>query len=298
MYNKERKEEFIKEYMRSRVIAQTSLYSLFRKTQPYEEALCKDCSQFTEKEILDMYAGFQAKSKFTVFNYNVILKAYGAWMAHYHGGPSVVAYNNITSDMIAPLIPEDANKLLTREDITDIEDQLRNESDRAIVELLFIGVAGKNMEDIYAVSEECVQGDMLIVNGKTFPMNDRLRELLPKAFAETEIISYGETMRVVKVNGAGRIYKERSNARGVDTDDARFRFFYRKIQIFRDYLGMPGLTMKTIAAAGMWYYLSLGMQETGLNLRSFLRTPEGKEIATRYGFSGDYYIDNVCAKYE
>ena len=298
MYNKERKEEFIKDYMRSRVIAQTSLYSLFRKTQPYEEALGKDCSQFTEKEILDMYAGFQAKSKFTVFNYNVILKAYGAWMAYYHGGPSVVAYNNITGDMIAPLIPEEANKLLTREDITDIEDQLRNESDRAIVELLFVGVAGKNMEDIYAVSEECVQGDVLVVNGKTFPMNDRLRELLPKAFAETEIISYGETMRVVKVSGAGRIYKERSNARGVDTDDARFRFFYRKIQIFRDYLGMPGLTMKTIAAAGMWYYLSLGMQETGLNLRSFLRTPAGKEIATRYGFSGDYYIDNICAKYE
>ena len=298
MYNKEMKEGFIKDYMRSRVIAQTSLYSLFRKTEPYENQLGKDCSHFTEEEILQMYEGFQAKSKFTVFNYNVILKAYGAWAAYYHDSPSVIAYNNITGDMIVPLIPEGANKLLSREEIIDIEDQLRNDVDRAIVELLFVGVSGKNMEDIYAVSEECIQDDVLVVNGKIFPMNDRLRELLPKAFAETEIVSYGETMRVVKVNGAGRIYKERSNARGVETDDARFRFFYRKIQIFRDYLGMPDLTMKTIAAAGMWHYLSLGMQETGLNLRNFLRTPAGKEIATRYGFSGDYYIDNICAKYE
>ena len=298
MYQKEVKEGFIKEYLRSRVIQETTLRALFKKTAPYEEELHKDCSAFTKEEILDMYEGFRARSKFTVFNYNAILKAYCAWMVHFHGAPSHIAYNDITTEMIVPLIPRDATKLLTRQDVIDIEDQLLNHADRAIVELLFEGVAGKNMEDIYAVSEECVQGDELIVNGKRFPMTERLRELLPDAFNETETMSYGETMRVLPVVGKGRIYKERCNSRGATTDDARFRFIYRKIQIFRDYLDIPGLTMKAIQSAGLWNNLSQGMQESGMDLRSFLRTEKGKEIALRYGFSEDYYVDNICAKYE
>ena len=47
MYGKTMKEEFIEEYMRSRIIAKTSLYSLFKKTEPFEEELSKDCSRFS-----------------------------------------------------------------------------------------------------------------------------------------------------------------------------------------------------------------------------------------------------------
>jgi hypothetical protein len=154
------------------------------------------------------------------------------------------------------------------------------------------------MEDIYSVSSDCIQGDILVVNGKKFPMTSRLKELLPRAFDEIEIMSYGDTMKVVPVNGKGRIYKERCNARGVNTPDSRFRFFYRRIQIFRDYLGIPGLTMKNISSSGLWHYLQIGMEETSLDLRGFLRTEKGKELAIRYGFSGDYYLENVISKYE
>lgn len=298
MKNENLKEGFIKDYLRSRVVAQTSLYSLFKKVSPYEHKFKKDCSEFTEEEILQMYKEFMARSHYVLLNYNVILKAYCAWKKYYHGLENDIAYENITTDMARSLIPDDAKRVLTREEVTEIEDQLLNEADKAIVELLFIGVSGKNMEDIYAVSDECIKGDLLVVNGKEFPLTDRLKELLPKAFAEIETISYGDTMKIVPVNGKGRIYKERANTKGIDTDDAKFRYFYRKIQLFRNHLGIPGLTMKNIAASGLWYYLNRGMNETGLDLRSFLRTEAGKTIATRYGFSKDYYIENVYAKYE
>ena len=297
MYKKNRKEEFIKEYMTVRVVAKTSLYSLFKKVKTYEDRYDKDCSEFSEEEILKMYEGFQARSKFTVLNYNVILKAYCAWISYNEGKADENAYNNITADMIAPLIPKDANKLLSRDEVDDIEDQLYNYMDRAIIELLFIGVAGKNLEDLYSVSAECVKGDKLVVNGKEFPMTDRLKKILPKAFVETEIMSYGESLRVVQVNGKGRIYKERSNARGADSADARFRYFYRKIQLYRQYLDIPGLTMKNIAASGLWHYLQLGMEASSLDLRGYLRTEQGKNLAMRYGFTEDYYVDHVCAKY-
>ena len=295
MFNEAQKEIFIKEYLRSKVVAETSLYAIFKKTEDFEEKLNKDVSKFTRDEILDMLAKFKAKSINSLLNYTIVLKHYSRFV---FGAVGTNAYESIVKADVADIIDKNANILLTREELDDIEVQLLNWVDKAIIELLWNGVAGKNMEDIYSVSEDCVQGNILRVNEKEFPMTDRLRELLPKAFAETELMSYGNTMRVIEVNGKGKIYKERPNARGIDTPDIRFRWVYRKIQIFRDYLDMPGLTMKNIAASGLWHYLQLCMEKTKLDLRTFLRTKEGKELAMRYGFSESYYIDNICQKYE
>ena len=295
MFNKAQKETFIKEYLRSKVIAETSLYAIFKKTEDFEEKLNKDVSKFTRDEILDMLAKFKAKSINSLLNYTIVLKHYSRFV---FGAVGTNAYESIGKADVADMVDKNANILLTREELDDVEVQLLNWVDKAIIELLWNGVTGKNMEDIYSVSEDCVQGNILRVNEKEFPMTDRLRELLPKAFAETELMSYGNTMRVIEVNGKGKIYKERPNARGIDTPDIRFRWVYRKIQIFRDYLNMPGLTMKNIAASGLWHYLQLCMEKTKLDLRTFLRTKEGKELAMRYGFSESYYIDNICQKYE
>lgn len=295
MFNEAQKETFIKEYLRSKVVAETSLYAVFKKTEDFEEKLNKDVSKFTRDEILDMLAKFKAKSINSLLNYTIVLKHYSRFV---FGAVGTNAYESIGKADVSDMVDKNANILLTREELDDVEVQLLNWVDKAIIELLWNGVAGKNMEDIYSVSEDCVQGNILRVNEKEFPMTDRLRELLPKAFAETELMSYGNTMRVIEVNGKGKIYKERPNARGIDTPDIRFRWVYRKIQIFRDYLDMPGLTMKNIAASGLWHYLQLCMEKTKLDLRTFLRTKEGKELAMRYGFSESYYIDNICQKYE
>lgn len=277
------------------MVAETSLYAIFKKTEDFEEKLNKDVSKFTRDEILDMLAKFKAKSINSLLNYTIVLKHYSRFV---FGAVGTNAYESIGKADVADMVDKNANILLTREELDDIEVQLLNWVDKAIIELLWNGVAGKNMEDIYSVSEDCVQGNILRVNEKEFPMTDRLRELLPKAFAETELMSYGNTMRVIDVNGKGKIYKERPNARGIDTPDIRFRWVYRKIQIFRDYLDMPGLTMKNITASGLWHYLQLCIEKTKLDLRTFLRTKEGKELAMRYGFSESYYIDNICQKYE
>lgn len=292
MFDKEQKEAFIKEYLKSKVVAKTSLYAVFRKTEPFEEKLNKDVSQFTREEILDMFAQFRAKSVNSLLNYAIILKHYSRLMRGEN------EYESITKADVVDLIDKSGNILLSREELDDIEAQLLNWSDKAIVELLWEGISGKNMIDIYSVSEECIQGDMLCVNGKEVYMTNRLKELLPKAFAETEIMSYGNTMRIVEVEGKGRLYKERANTRGVDSDDQKFRYFYRRIQIFREYLDIPGLTMKNLSASGMFYYIQLGIKETGLAPREFLKTSKGKELAIQYGFAEDYYVDTIAQKYE
>lgn len=56
MYNEEQKENFIKEYLKSKVIVETSLYAILKKTEPFEIENNKDVSDFTKDEILDMFA--------------------------------------------------------------------------------------------------------------------------------------------------------------------------------------------------------------------------------------------------
>lgn len=56
MYNEEQKENFIKEYLKNKVIVETSLYAILKKTEPFEIENNKDVSDFTKDEILDMFA--------------------------------------------------------------------------------------------------------------------------------------------------------------------------------------------------------------------------------------------------
>lgn len=298
MYQSETKESFIKDYMKSRVVAETSLYSLFRKTEKYEESLDKDCCQFTQDEILTMYKEFQAKSVYVLLNYNVILKAYCAWKKYYLNLETEIAYESITKDMLDPLIPE--RKVLSRDDVIDIEDQLYNWTDKAIVEALFEGLSGNSMRDLVSVDENMIDHkskQLIFPDGRVFDLTDRLYMLLIKTFDETEYVCYGSTLRVKKLVGVGRLYKERDNAHAMDSDDKYFRWVYRKIQNARKHVGIDSLTMKNLAAAGLIYYLRQGMDQTGLELKPFLLTEMGGKIMDKYGYDSAFRVNNVINRY-
>lgn len=298
MYQSEIKESFIADYMKSRVVAKTSLYSLFRKTEKYEENLGKDCCQFTPDEILEMYKDFKAKSVFVLLNYNVILKAYCAWQKYYNGLETENVYEGITRRMLDSLIPE--MKVLSRDDVTDIETQLYNWTDKAIIEALFEGLSGNSMRDLVSVDENMVDHEnkrLVFPDGRVFDLTDRLYSLLMAAFGETEYACYGYTMRIKKLIGTGRLYKERDNAHAMDSDDKYFRWVYRKVQNARRHVGIDSLTMKNLATAGLIYYLRKGMDQTGLELKPFLRTEMGEKLLDKYGYDSAFRVDNVINRY-
>ena len=301
MYNEKMKEGFIKDYMRSRVVAQTSLYSLFKKVEPYEMELGKDCSEFTEEEIVNMYHEFCARSHYVLLNYNVILKAYCAWKKYYHGLNNSVAYESITTDMARDLISEDAKRVLSREEVTEIEDQLYNWTDKAIVEALFEGLSGNSMRDLVGIELHMIDikaKQLTLSDGRVFDLTDRLLKFLVNACKEQEYMCYGETMRVKKMIGSNKIYKERDNAHAADSEDKLFRWIYRKIQNFRKHVGIDSLTMKNLQTAGMVHYLKLGMENTGFGLKDFLLTDAGSKLMDKYNYFSEYRVDNVIARYK
>ena len=300
MYQTEQKEKFIMDYMRSRVVQKTSLYGLFRKIEPYETELNKDVCLFTKDEAVKMYIELKSRSVYTLLNNNVILKAYTAWQKHYNGLNVENTYENITIDDLRPCVDAKASKILSREEITEIEEQLLNVTDAAIIECLFQGIAGQSMRDITSLNNDMLDSEnkcIIFPDGRVFDISERLCELLKIAFEEEKYMCYGESLRVKKLDGKGKLFKERDNTHAADSDDRRFRAVYRKIMVIRDYVGIKELTMKGIAAAGFLYYLKMHLDNSDLTLKEFLRTKKGENLMDRYGYESVYRVDNIIHRY-
>lgn len=296
MYQSEMKEGFIEDYLRSRFVARTSLNSLFKKTEPFEKENGKDCSQFNENEILKMYTEFNAKTIYVLMNYNTILKAYCAWKKYYHKENTTNAYNNLTIEMLKPCVPQNSVMFLSREEIINIENQIYNWTDRAIIECLWEGISGPSMIDLVSINQKMIDTENKILyfpDGRLVKLTDRLYDLLTKAFDEKEYVCYSKDLMVIKLNGENKLYKKLENTHARDSNDKYFRWVYRKVRNCRDHVGMPGLTMKNIQTSGMYYYLCRGIQETGLDLRSFLKSEDGECLMDKYGFQSKYRVDNV-----
>ena len=302
MYKKERKEEFIQDILSSRVIQKRTLYAIFMKTTPFEEKFDKDCCQFNREEAMEMFYDFKCKSIYTLLNNNTILKAYSAFAEYYHNIQTEKVYESFTIEDLKPCVAESKNKLITREDLDDIKVQLLNAVDRCIVEALWEGISGISMRDITGLQEKQLdktQKKLHFEDGRVLNLTDELYEDIVSAFKQVEYVCYGETLRVKKLVGYGRLYKERDNALGeLDSEDRRFRWIYRKLQIFRDHVGMPWLTMKINQNSGFAHYLKLGMDKTGLGIKEFLKTDQGKELMNRYGYQSQFAVDNVVHKYK
>ena len=301
MYQQEMKEGFCESYLRSRIIQKTSLYGLFRKIEPYEEELNKDVCEFTRDEALEMYKALKSRSVYTLMNNNVILKAYYAWRRHFHGVSVESAYESISIDDLKPCVDAHASKLLSREEITEIEEQLLNVTDAAIIECLFQGIAGPSMRDITSLDDSMLDKDnkcLVFPDGRIFGITEELCELLSDAFQEEIYICYGETMREKRLQGKGKLFKDRDNSYAADSDDRRFRAVYRKIQVIRDYVGIKELTMKGIAASGFLYNLRSNLEETGLTLKEFLQTENGEQLMDRYGYESEFRVDNIIHRFK
>jgi hypothetical protein len=157
------------------------------------------------------------------------------------------------------------------------------------------------MKDLVGIEKEMIDAEsrqLHLTDGRVFDLTDRLYQLLMNAFSETEYVCYGKTIKVKKLEGVGKLYKERDNAYAMDSDDKFFRWVYRKIMNLRDHVGISGLTMKNIAISGMCHYLREGMDQTGLDLKAFLRTEMGEKLMDKYNYFSEHRVDNVTHRYK
>lgn len=292
--------EFIKEYSRSRIISDTSLSSLLNRVGKIEKEKEKNIISFSESEILEMYREFNLTSVNTLQNYNNYLKAYCDFII-YKTNKGYNNFTNINKDVLKTCINEDMrkNKYISYEQLQDVETELLNYTDSAILECLWCGISGKELTDLTHLERSQVDKNRMEINfndGRKIKIYPRLYELLDKAFDEIEYMCYGEDIKVKRVEGKNQLYKVRDNAYK-DTDSVRFRWVYRKIMIIRDYVGLPNMSMKSLQGSGMLHYIKEGMRGTDYNLREFLNTEEGAKIMEQYGFTNGNRVHTVYDKF-
>lgn len=300
--NVENKKVFIDSYIVRRVVARTSLTGLFNKIKPFEERYEKDCSLFDRAQALEMYKLFGAKSVEVLENYNTYLRSYTDFMTNRQQGEQDNVYYGINKAALKTCLDPEilSQKYFSRKQLDDIEDELLNYTDKAIVEALWHGISGDSMCDLVSLDRKMLNAkkDVLTLNdGRKISITPKFAEFLDKAFAETEYMCYGRTFRIESLFGFDSLYKERSNAHAAPSPDVSFRWVYRKILKYKEYLGIPMMTMKTLQASGLLHMMTSEMQKRNCSMRQFLSTDKGKELAIQYGYDAECYIDVIANKF-
>ena len=301
-------ELFLTEYKRSRVIAEASVRAILNRALEFEHKFQKPFYEFTIGEVLEMYKASHAISDRSLQNTNLILKHAARWMIDEKKLSAKGAYEDITKELIQGCVDtkRKAGFILTKEDLEEIQNDLLNWTDKGILTMLFLG-AGSNwlkeltFFDMSQVSRK--EGLIYFKTGKIIHITEEDYELIRKACAEEELMSFGETSRISKVKSHG-FFKQRFNALSANDDpndeqdlERRFRFIQRRLLLISKDLGVQ-LNSGGLQTSGLLHYLKQGVEESGLAFREYVKTNEAKELARRYDIVTSFYAQILIEKFE
>lgn len=309
MYTNEQEiEDFLQEYGRSRVIIETTTRAILNRVVEFEYKFNKPFYQFATEEALEMYASVHAISVVTLQNNNLVLKHAARWFAYKYNKEVNNTYEEMTKDQLATVVDTEKQRslILSREEVDGIKDNLINKIDQAIVEMLFQGAGGQWLKELTFLDKHQVDRERLMIyfkTGKNLPVTDEICDLLMEAFAEDELVSFGSTTRISKVAG-NSLYKVRCNALSDNSDyysdedvQRRYRFAQRRLLLITKDLGIR-LKASGLQASGLLHYIRLGMEETGLSFREFVKREQARKLAQRYDIKSELYSQILIDKFE
>ena len=301
-------EEFIKDYQRSRVVAIASVRATMNRALEFEKKFNKAFYEFTEDEVIEMYKAVDAISIRSLQNINLILKHAARWILHHQKKDISNVYDRITKDLIQECVNTEKKEglILSREQLGGIQNELLNDTDKAILEMLFLGVGGTWLKELtfFSISQvDRKAGLMYFRTGKTISIDEETYDLIRRACNEEELISFGETMRINRVKSNG-LFKQRSNALSAsdnphDEGDAerRFRFIQRRLLLMSKEFGLQ-LTSGNLQASGLLHMLQQGVRETELSFREYVKTEEAGKLAKQFDIYTELYPQVLIERFE
>lgn len=303
MYNQPMKAAFIEMLFKDLTLSATMVNSIFKKTtMPFEVEYDKDVAYFSEDEIIHMLRAKGSRSLESLQNTVVILRKYADFVFAHENAYALNNYEFINKDILMGCLSDKAQKtILSRQDIDQIKAEMLNAVDKAILECLFIGISGKNLEDLTYLCEEQLdysECQLRLKSGKVVSLTYEQCALLEAAFHETTSISYSGNHQETPVSGYGCLYKEKPNALPGDSPDKRYRWVLRRVVIWRDYFNLDVLTMKSISTSGLVHELKIALSKYDkMDLRSFLSSEEGLCLARQYGYGTNiHYVEVIYNK--
>lgn len=301
-------EEFIKDYQRSRVVAIASVRATMNRALEFEKKFNKAFYEFTEDEVIEMYKSVDAISARSLQNINLILKHASRWILHSQKKDIGNVYDRITKDLIQECVNTTKREglIFSREQLVDIQNELLNDTDKAILELLFLGVGGHWLKELTFFDMSQVDRREALIyfkTGKVISIDEETYDLVKRACNEEELISFGETMRISKVKSHG-IFKQRANALSASGNpndeqdlERRFRFIQRRLLLMSKEFGVQ-LTSGNLQASGLLYMLQQGVKGSGLSFREYVKTEEAGKLAKQYDLYTTLYSQILVERFE
>ena len=309
MYTTEREiEVFLSEYSRSRVIIEATVKASLNRALEFERKFQKPFYAFAVDEILEMYKSMHAISDRSLQNTNLTLKHAARWMIGKRNVNINSSYEEVTKELMQDCVDtkKKKNMILTYDDLKEIQDQLLNWTDKGILQMLFLGAGSNWLKELtfFDMSQASrKEGLIYFRTGKTIPITEENYELIKKACEEDELISFGTTSRISKVQSYG-FYKQRFNALSDNGDasdvqdlERRFRFIQRRLLLISKDLGVQ-LTSGGIQTGGLLHHLKQGAEESDMTFREYVKTQEAGELARRYDILTSLYSQILIDKFE
>ena len=297
--------EFISEYKRSRVIAETSVKAVLKRAIEWEDKHNKAFYEFDKAEALEMFKSAHAISVVSLQNANLTLKHAARYFLRLAGGS---IYESIGKYDLEDCVDKHKRDglMLSREDLTNIQNDLLNATDKGILEMLFLGAGGNWLKELTFFDMDQIsrkEGIVYFHTGKTIPITEEQYEIIKSACEEVELLSFGDTMRVSKVQSAG-FYKIRFNALSTNEDpgneqdlERRFRYVQRRLHLISQDLGVK-LTSGGIQSSGLLWNLRNEVSNSGLTFREYVKTQEARDLARRYDIMSEFYSQILVDKFE
>lgn len=300
-------ERFLNEYARSRVIVIASVRAVLNRALEFERKFQKAFYEFTIDEVVEMYKSAHTISDRSLQNANLTLKHAARWIIDEQKLNIQSVYENITKEVIQGCVDSGRKDslILSKENLTEIQNNLLNWTDKAILLLLFEGVGGNMLKELMFIDwNQISKKDLKIYfrSGKVVDITEEQYGVLKRAFQEEELVSFGVTKRISKVKSLG-LYKARFNSlsdnyniKDAGDVERRYRFAQRRLILISKDLGVT-ITSSSVQESGFLHYIKEGMQRSGLEFLQYIKTEECKTLARRYDLYTELYVQVVKDKF-
>lgn len=305
--DKETVENFIKTYKTQKIITETTLRATLSSIIQNESHLNKFFYQFTKLEILNIYKELHSISVRSLQNRNLILNNF----AYYVIKSKHLSINNIYEEInkgdLLKCVDQrkKENCLITREQLTDIQNNLLNYTDKGILEALFLGFGGNKLKELtFFDLRQMRKNDKTAIfeTGKVIPITDKQYDMIVKAYRETSLISFGKTYRSIDVISLG-FFKKRSNNRTSSSNpqndedlNRRYRFIQRRPRLISKEFDLP-IKSGRIQDSGLLYNLQKEIIKSGEPFDNFIKTEAARSLAQRYDIYTEFYSQILKEKF-
>ena len=303
--SKQEVEEFLEIILNNKQLAETTSRATLNQLLQFENKKNKNFYDFTKDDIIEMYTESKSISDRTLQNKNLLLKEFNDYICESKNLTKDNVYADINKEDLLKCTNSEKREssILSREQLTELEDELFNQTDKGVLEALFLGLGGYKLKELAFFNADNIKNRSIIYLGnKYFAISQKQCELLTKACCETELISFGVTMRKSKCVSHG-LFKERFNAlsssanRNSEDDlERRYRFFQRRLMLMSDYLGI-NITSGKVQESGFLHLLKLDIVESGLKFEEYIKTQQAKKLANRFDIHTDLYPQVLKEKF-